>query len=319
MKTYQNPILADAADPWIIRDNGRYYFITSRAHALWIYCGDTLSGCTKGEPVKILSAKDGDPYSATQWAPELHKIDGKWYVYFSGDDGQGCPTRKVHVLRCLGDDPMTDKWEFAGTLATDPVGIDGTVIQNRGQLYFVYAAYLNFPVTTRTDLYIYRMSDPLTVVGDPVCICKSEYDWEINAYHPEWKITEGAAALYRNGKIFLAYSANTVSYDYAIGLLTIDDDADLMNPANWKKSPEPVFRTKAEYHVYGPGHNSFTTSPDGSEDWLVYHCMYAPVPHPSRGGRRDACISKITWREDGTPDFGEPTPMYTDLAAPAGE
>ena len=195
----------------------------------------------------------------------------------------------------------------------------GTVIQNRGQLYFVYAAYLNFPVTTRTDLYIYRMSDPLTVVGDPVCICKSEYDWEINAYHPEWKITEGPAALYRNGKIFLAYSANTVSYDYALGLLTIDDDADLMNPANWTKSAEPVFKTKAEYHVYGPGHNSFTTSPDGTEDWLVYHCMYAPVPHESRGGRRDACISKITWREDGTPDFGEPTPMYTDLPAPAGE
>ena len=67
MKTFQNPILANAADPWIIRDNGKYYFITSRARALWIYCGETLSECTKGEPVKILSAKERGRLTVGEW------------------------------------------------------------------------------------------------------------------------------------------------------------------------------------------------------------------------------------------------------------
>ena len=59
---------------------------------------------------------------------------------------------------------------------------------------------------------------------------------------------------------------------------------------------------------YGPGHNSFTVSEDGSSDVMVYHdrnyrdISGDPLNDPNRRTR----VQKIYYKADGTPDFGIP-------------
>ena len=81
-------------------------------------------------------------------------------------------------------------------------------------------------------------------------------------------------------------------------------------PTSWVKSQEPVFKTSWENGQYGPGHNSFTVSEDGAEDILVYHgrnyteIVGDPLYDPNRHTR----VEIIKWNEDGTPNFGVPSP-----------
>ena len=75
-----------------------------------------------------------------------------------------------------------------------------------------------------------------------------------------FRVNEGAAVIICNGRMFLPYSASTTDARYCMRLLTADARSDLLDPAAWSKSPEPVFVTNAGTQQYGPGHNSFTVA-----------------------------------------------------------
>jgi GH43 family beta-xylosidase len=91
-----------------------------------------------------------------------------------------------------------------------------------------------------------------------------------------------------------------------------------LDPKNWRKSPEPLFSGDAteEGKIFTVGHNGFFKSPDGSEDWIVYHGKDVLENH---WRNRTARAQKFTWKADGTPDFGQPLPTGVALAEPAGE
>jgi GH43 family beta-xylosidase len=130
-------------------------------------------------------------------------------------------------------------------------------------------------------------------------------------------VNEGAEALYRNGRTMIVYSASACwGPDYKLGLLTLTG-SDPLNRAHWTKSPNPVFQRNDGNGVYAPGHNGFFKSPDGTEDWIVYHANDS-----SSGGcdmNRSTRAQKFTWNSDGTPNFGTPVRLGTQLAAPSGE
>ena len=123
-----------------------------------------------------------------------------------------------------------------------------------------------------------------------------------------FRSNEGPAVLKRNGRVFIAYSAAATDANYCMGLLWADEHADLLNPASWQKSPTPVFATHEATGQYGPGHNSFTTTPDGKTDLLVYHARnYRDiVGDPLNDPNRHARVQVFGWRADGFPDFGTP-------------
>jgi GH43 family beta-xylosidase len=103
------------------------------------------------------------------------------------------------------------------------------------------------------------MKNPTTLIGPEVVITEPEFNWERMKYN----VNEGAAVIKRNGKIFVTYSASATNHNYCLGLLWIDEDADLLDASNWHKSPGPVFYTNEDLNRFGPGHNSFTTAEDG--------------------------------------------------------
>jgi GH43 family beta-xylosidase len=103
-------------------------------------------------------------------------------------------------------------------------------------------------------------------------------------------------------KYYLMYSANCyASREYAVGYAMA---ASPMGPFD-KAAHNPVlFSTLPE--ISGPGHNSVTISPDGSEFFIVYHVH--TDPHKP-GGDRQVCIDRMGFRKDGTLYVEGPTNM----------
>jgi GH43 family beta-xylosidase len=104
--------------------------------------------------------------------------------------------------------------------------------------------------------------------------------------------------LVRNGRVFMTYSASATGAEYCIGLLTADENADLLDPRRGTKSPRPVFTTWSGNGVFGPGHNSFTTTPDGKTDIIVYHARsYRDIEgHELDNPDRHTRAQPISWR-----------------------
>ena len=98
-------------------------------------------------------------------------------------------------------------------------------------------------------------------------------------------------------------------------MLTFTGIDNPLDPASWKKSPDPVFKPKPESGIYAPGHNSFFMSPDGKENWILYHANSAPGQ--GCGRFRSPRAQKFIWKKDGSPDFGEPLSTDIPLAIPS--
>jgi GH43 family beta-xylosidase len=100
-------------------------------------------------------------------------------------------------------------------------------------------------------------------------------------------------------------------------MLQTTASANLLDPKSWNKSPQPVFTGSPEAHAYSPGHNGFFLSPDGQQNWILYHAN--PEPHEGCGGQRSPRAQPFTWNSDGTPNFGRPVPLAEPIPKPPGK
>jgi GH43 family beta-xylosidase len=241
---------------------------------------------------------------------------GQWYIYVAADDGNNA-NHRMYVLESTGSDAQGG-YISRGRIAapTDRWAIDGTVLQRGASLYFLWSGWAG-AVNAQQNLYIAPMSNPWTISGERVLLSEPTQIWERRGGDGvNWPyINEGPQVLQRNGKVFLVYSASgSWTDDYCLGMLTASDSANLLLRSSWTKSSGCVFSRAAA--AYGPGHNSFTTSPDFAEDWHVYH---ANTSAGSGWGGRSLRIQKITWSTGGDPVFGTPVAADAPLAGPSGE
>ncbi|CAM3287633.1 glycoside hydrolase family 43 protein [Paenibacillus lupini] len=313
-KNFFNPVVASAADPWVLKHtDGYYYFMCTRGGCLELTQSASLTGLAEGRKKTIWTPEQGGRYSSNLWAPEIHYLDSKWYIYYTANDGGGDDSRRVCVLENTEADPLEGEWVWKSALDTPVPGLDGSVLIMHDQLYFLYAGYGHFP-DYGSAIYIMRMTNPWTLEGEQTLLTAPTLDWEKQG---GMAINEGPVILKRNGRVFLVYSASTTwSEDYALGMLTMDEKADPMLQSSWTKSMEPVFRKSVENSVYATGHNSFTKSPDDTEDWIVFHALPAVGVETKFRATR---IQKFDWHPDGTPDFGIPFGDEQALEAPSGE
>jgi GH43 family beta-xylosidase len=258
----------------------------------------------------------GTSYSSNLWAPELHFVQDKWYVYFAADNGDNA-NHRMYVLENAAADPTTGTWTFKGKI-TDPSdkwAIDGSVFQYNNQSYFIWSGWEG-NVNIRQNIYIAKLQNPWTIEGPRMMISTPTFDWETIG---EPDVNEGPEAIQNPaGKLFITFSASGCwTDDYSLGLLTLKDGGDPMNAADWTKTPTPVFTKKGENGAYGPGHNGFFKSRDGKEDWIIYHAN--SMPGQGCSNARNPRIQKFTWNVDGTPNFGEPVKINLKLKKPSGE
>lgn len=314
---FANPLVRQRADPFIMRHiDGNYYFIATvpEFDRIELRRAPTIAGLDKAEPVIIWKKHASGPMSTYIWAPELHFIDGKWFIYFAAGGLEKEWGIRIYTIENASADPFSPTWVEKGQLKTawDSFSLDATTFAQRGRRYFVWAQQ-DKATKGNTNLYIAEMDTPTSIVGKPVMLTKPDLPWEQVLY---W-VNEGPAVLKKNGRIFITYSASGTDANYCMGMLTASENSDLLDAKSWTKSPEPVFRTDAKAGQYGPGHNCFTTMPDGT-DVMVYHARNYEhiVGNPLRDPNRHARAQVIHWNKDGTPDFGRPLPDMAPAPVP---
>ncbi|MCL6217226.1 family 43 glycosylhydrolase [Zunongwangia pacifica] len=304
--TYHNPIVAQRADPWVYKaEDGTYYFIATAPEydRIEMRQAKTINGLGTAEPKVIWNKHENGVMSHHIWAPELHKIDGKWYVYFAAGQAEDIWKIRMFVLSNDAEDPMTGEWKEEGQIETsrDSFSLDATTFEHNGELYYAWAQAVR--EEGGTSILLSKMESPTKLKGEEIEITNPEYDWERIGYF----VNEGPAVIKRNGKIFMTYSASATDANYAMGLLWAEEDADLMNPESWHKSEKPVFATNAELRRFGPGHNSFTVAEDDKTDVLIYHArVYEKIKGNSLYDfNRHTRAKTFSWDDKGFPDFGQ--------------
>jgi GH43 family beta-xylosidase len=307
---YTNPLILQRADPHITRHTDGLYYFTATApeyDRIVLRRADTLQGLGAAAESVIWTRHSTGEMGAHIWAPEMHFIDGAWYIYFAAGSAEDVWAIRIYVLENASPDPFAGTWTERGRITTawDSFSLDATTFEHGGTRYLCWAQS-NPEHDNNSSIFLSAMADPVTLTGPQVELSVPEFDWETIGY----RVNEGPYALKRNGRIFLTYSASATDANYCVGMLTAADDSDLLDPASWSKSPEPVFATSDANGQYGPGHNCFTVSDDGTEDVLVYHArQYRDIEgDPLNDPNRHTRIQTFGWNADGTPAFGEPVP-----------
>jgi GH43 family beta-xylosidase len=324
--TFTNPLLPTGPDPWMISEKGVYYYTNTTGVNITLWKTKSPVDLKTAEKEIVWTPSPGKPYSHELWAPELHHLNGKWYVYFAADDGRN-QSHRIWVIENSASDPLRGKWTLRGKVS-DPSNkwtIDASVFEDAGRLYLIWSGWEGNE-DGRQDIYIGRLKNPWTVEGRRVRISSPQYLWErigdINLDHSgstrHVDVNEGPEILEHGDRIFLIYSASGCWTDaYKLGMLTATAGSDLLKASSWKKSPEPVFQGSADNRVYAPGHNGFFKSPDGKQDWILYHAN--PEPGQGCGSQRSPRAQPFVWDSDGRPNFGTPVALTTALPRPSGD
>ncbi|KAF2162624.1 glycoside hydrolase family 43 protein [Zasmidium cellare ATCC 36951] len=301
---YSNPLKgSDAGDPNIVYEDGWYYLMAtgSPPPVLQMTRARTLDGLKAGEVRDVW--RDSTPSRCCNlWAPEMHLVDGRWHIYYAAGPENDPGVQRSHVLQ--GGTNLWDEFQYLGQIRED-YSVDGTLLTVNDQNYYVYACRPN----NVQSLCIAPRTSPSTT-GDSKVISSPTEEWESR----NSPLNEGPYALYHEGNTWLSFSAGTCdSPTYSLGLLKYNG-GDPMEIGSWSKTG-PVF--SSANGNYGTGHNSFFTSPDGSETWNVWHSV--TNSSGGCGSSRSASSLIVKWNDDGSPNLGEAPALGTVLQGPSGE
>lgn len=316
--------IADRADPFItLGEDGYYYFTGSYPmygfrdaegyDRIILRRSKTLEGLSTAEEKTVWDEKDSSISHRFIWAPEMHYIKGKWYLFYAAS-GKANDWWDIncHVLMCKGQDPYNDEWEEKGKFQAAEgdsfpftgFSLDMTYFECNGKSYVIWAQK---PAGGTSNLYMAEVNpdEPWKTTTKAMLLTKPEYYWECVSI----PVNEGPSVLIHDGKVIVAYSASATGPEYCIGFMYADEKADLMDIHSWTKQKTPALTSDDLIDEYGPGHNCFTKDKDGN-DIFVYHsrakecyekkCKYGgedPLYDPCRS----AHIRTVKWDENGLP------------------
>jgi GH43 family beta-xylosidase len=307
--------------------DGACLTVQSTGRGITVFRSDKLTELTRN-PVRVWAAPDTGWNRTNVWAPELRIVDGRWYIYYTAgrtNPGEPFTTQRSGVLEAVTADPQ-GAWVDRGQLYTGDVlagrtnnrwAIDLTIERINGQLDAFWSGGEGDAPNDKTqnqNLYAARMANPYTIASNRVRISAPDQPFEDNPPDVGFDLQEGPIVLRNGPHTFIVYSTReSWMPTYRLGQLRLTDSTAVLNPASYAKSG-PIFA--AANGVFGAGHNTFTTSPDGREPWIVYH---AKTKTSAGWDDRVVRMQKFTWNADGSPNFGTPVAPGIAVARPAGE
>jgi GH43 family beta-xylosidase len=308
---FYNVVAPAGADPWVMKHSDGWYYGTWTTNVdVTLVRSPTISAFGGGERKVVYTPPAG---VKNLWAPEIHRIDGRWYIYVAADDGNNT-NHRMFVLENSSANPFHGRFQLKGKVfdrTADRWAIDGTVLRVRDRLYFVWSGWEGSEDVAQ-NLYIAPLQNPWTLGGRRVIISRPSLPWEARGGPPA--VNEGPQVLVKGEFLHIVYSAaGSWSDHYCLGLLSARIDSDLLAASSWTKRPLPVFESAPG--VPGPGHCSFVSSPDGRDEWIIYHAARY------RGARWTRLLraQPFGWTDDGTPSFGRPAPPNQPIRLPGGE
>ena len=314
--------IKDRADPFVVRGSDGYYYFTASYpmygkddkegyDRIILRRSETIDGLQSAEEKVIWDEKNSDTAFRFIWAPEIHEINGKWYVLFAASGSENNVWDiNCHIIVCEGKDPYNNGWKDIGkfsacdgdTFPFTGFSLDMTHFECGGKHYVSWAQNGG-----NSNVYLAEIDPdkPWKNKSPHILLTKPEYAWErVNI-----PVNEGPAVMIHGGRIFLAFSASATGPEYCIGLMYADEKADLLDIKSWTKMEKPLLTSEDLDGEYGPGHNSFVKDENG--DWIfVYHsrdekcfrgeCGFShedPLYDPCRSARK----RKVKWDENGFP------------------
>lgn len=306
----KNIWIAQRADPYVYKhSDGTYYFTASLPayDRIMLRRARELEALAQAEETVIWEKHKEGVMGEHIWAPELHYLMGKWYIYFAAGDAEDKWRIRPYVLECTGQDPINDPWEEKGVMrcadedefSFRSFSLDATVFENQGKYYYVWAEKTGVGKMI-SNLYIARLESPTKLKTVQVLLTTPDYDWERRGF---W-VNEGPAVVKHGGRIYLTYSASDTGINYCMGMLSVDEKADMLDPACWQKKRYPVLQSDEERGIFGPGHNSFTVDEEGNPV-LVFHARTEReiTGDPLYNPNRHAMLMRFAWSADGEPVF----------------
>jgi GH43 family beta-xylosidase len=307
--SFTNPVVnvPNSADPTLVFHNGFYYYVATTWSADVVMRRSATVAGLRSAPEQVVVRTGG----TTMWAPHLELINNRWYLYYSVEQSGGA--RRTHVAESAGTDalgPYTIRG-IVNLMPNNGWAIDASILKLNGALYMTFSAFA--AADNLQSIFIAPMSNPWTASAFGTRISAPTLSWE----RQDGAVNEGSFALQRNGRTFLTYSASHCNGpNYKLGMLEYVGGNPLAQ-SSWTKFQNPIFQRNDGAGVYGPGHHSFFTSPDGAETWIAYHANSSASQ--GCGTTRTTRVQKISWNADGTPNLGVPVSTSTVLAGPSGE
>ena len=290
---FEFPVAWHKADPAICKWQGKYYFISTNDedanHSLYIRVADSIPELVMAQQHRILDTTMYPHLGNLLWAPELHIINDRLYIFHAGTpESFFCEQCHVMALKEGGNPIKMSDWEMSrrvvkpdGSVLYGEEGItlDMTVFWSAGKLYASWSQRQFKPVDLGAWLFIAELDPekPWQLKTEPQVLTVPEYGWENNHVF----VVEGPFALYKNGRIYLSYSGALVDSTYVVGMLSMADGADPLDMASWTKENYPLLSSRSVDGEYGPGHNAYVTDDDGLV-WNTYHAR--PGFYPTQQG-----------------------------------
>ncbi|MGL5435545.1 MAG: family 43 glycosylhydrolase [Lachnospiraceae bacterium] len=300
---YNDPFIPNRADPYICHHQDTYYFTASvpEYDRIILRQAASFDGLRDAAERTLWQKHDEGIMSIHIWAPELHYMNGKWYIYYAAGDKADVWKIRPYVLECAGD-PMTDEWrelgqvEGADEFTFQDFSLDMTVFEHRQQWYCIWAEKVSVGKKI-SNLYIARLETPWKLATQQILLTSPDYKWEREGF---W-VNEAPAVIGHQDRLYLTYSASSTGACYCMGMLSVDQDQDILDPSSWIKEKEPIFKTDVEKGLFGPGHNSFLQIPGHKAAIMVYHARpYDEINgDPLYDPNRHAYLGWVNWADDG--------------------
>lgn len=315
---FRNPILAQGNHPYALFYKGQYYYAMQSEHAdrVTLYRTDDLTKLAQAERKTVWVPTD--PAGKTHiWSPELHRINGKWYVYYEADDGN-TDNHQIYVIENTADDPMEGHFQMKGSITTNDEGnwtIHPTSFVVGGKQYLAWSGWPKRRVESETQcIYIAQMANPWTLASPRVKISTPTCEWERQWINPDGERSAYPIYVNENPQAFLSRDGRYIVICYAAsgcwtlytcsGMLYADVRSNLLNPASWHKAKEPVFQGSESDSIYAATNICVVPSPDGKESYFLYEAKRLE----DKAQIGDVRLQPLQWDAHGLPVFGKPSP-----------
>lgn len=342
-ETFVNPV-ANGADPFVFRDEDGTYYLYSTSGDSWGYRVYTSSNLVEWEAQGYCMRRDDiyiNPAYVNSsgklayyfWAPEVIRDGDKYYMVY---------TAQEHIGIAVSDSPtgpfISDR---DGYFMPEFKNIDGHFYRDDdGQLYLYFVSVGSVTlggdsITHGNNIWggPFDLETMTFESGYPRLLVEHDnkntmYLGYPGLFYRGSAVAEGPEMLKHNGKYYLTFSQDSYkSVGYSVWYATSDSPTGPFK----KHSSGPIFITDdieqkdtENPHLYGVGHHSFTTSPDGSELIIVYHAHRSATDPNETGGsvsERRVCIDLAWFDEKGALHAGrnkEGAPSATEQVLPSG-
>lgn len=276
-------VFSTGSYPHAIKDGDTYYYTMPdvRPGHLSIYAASVPDSLGSATPTTIWNTEGGNFEHV--WSPELHKINGKWYMYFEADNGN-TDNHHIYVLENETADPTNRQWKLHGPIMVNDewnYGIHPSTFVLDGKQYLVWSGWEKRRTEAETQcIFIAEMENPWTLKSERVLISRPEYEWERQWINPDGSCSAYPIFVNENpepyispdGKrVIINYSASGIWTIYStLGMLSASTADNLLDPKSWTKSKEPVFRAAPDSEYGGVSNVSLIPSPDGKQTLMLY-------------------------------------------------